>query len=69
MTEKQGCRDEGETVEEVREGKRGNTRRWVSVRRRGDPREIQGRFIDLRDSVFRGVGGSKGKGTGREVLA
>ena len=29
---------------------------------RGDPGEIQGRSIDLRGSVFRGVGGSIGKG-------
>ena len=36
------------------------------MRRRGDPGEIQGRSIDLRGSVFRGVGGSKGKGTRRE---
>ena len=28
------------------------------MRRRGDPGEIQGRSIDLRSSVFRGVGGS-----------
>ena len=62
VTEKQGCRDEGET----REGKRGKTRRRVSMRRRGDPGEIQGRSIDLRGSVFRGVGGNKGKGTRRE---
>ena len=39
MTEKQGCGDEGET-REAREGKQGETRRWVSVRRRGDPGEI-----------------------------
>ena len=55
MTVKQGC--EGET-REAREGKQGKTRRWVSVRRGGDPGEIQGRSIDLRGSVFRGVGGS-----------
>ena len=30
--------------------------------RRGDPGEIQGRSVDLRGSVFRGVGGSIGKG-------
>ena len=60
MTEKQGCGDEGETREarEAREGKQGKTQRWVSVRQRGDPVEIQGRSIDLRSSVFRGVGGS-----------
>ena len=33
---------------------------------RGDPGEIQGISIDLRSSVFRGVGGSEGKGTRRE---
>ena len=33
---------------------------------RGDPGEIQGRSIDLRGPVFRGVGGSIGKGTRRE---
>ena len=65
MTEKQGCRDEGET-RGAREGKQGKTWRRVSVRRRGDPGEIQGRSIDLRGSVFRGVGGSIGKGTRRE---
>ena len=65
MTEKQGCGDEGET-RETREGKQGKTRRRVSVRRRGDPGEIQGRSIDLRGSVFRGVGGSIGKGIRRE---
>ena len=64
MTEKQGCGDEGEMIE-VREGKQGKTQRRVSVRQRGDPGEIQGRSIDLWDSVFRGVGGSIGKGTGR----
>ena len=47
---------------ETREGKQRRTRRRVSVRRRGDPGEIQGRSIDLRGSVFRGVGGSMGKG-------
>ena len=50
-------RGEGET-REAREGKQGETRRRVFVRRRGDPGEIQGRSIDLRGSVFRGVGGS-----------
>ena len=65
MTEKQGFGDEGET-REARERKQGKTQRWVSVRQRGDPGEIQGRSIDLRSSVFRGVGGSKGKGTRRE---
>ena len=60
VTEKQGCRDEGET-REAREGKQGKTRRWVSVRRGGDPGEIQGRSIDLGGSVFRSVGGSIGK--------
>ena len=39
MTEKQGCGDEGET-REAREGKQGETRRWVSVRQRGDPGKI-----------------------------
>ena len=61
MTEKQGCGGEGET-REAREGKQGETRRQVFVRRRGDPGEIQGRSIDLRGSVFRGVGGSMGEG-------
>ena len=28
--------------------------------------ETKGRSIDVRSSVFRGVGGSKGKGTRRE---
>ena len=65
MTEKQRCGDEGETREE-KEGKQGKTQRWVSVGRRGDPGEIQGRSIDLRGSVFRGVGGSTGEGTRRE---
>ena len=65
MTEKQGCGDEGET-KEVREEKLGKTRRRVSVRRRGDPGKIQGRSIDPRGSVFRGVGGSIGKGTRRK---
>ena len=64
MTGKQGCGDEGKT----REGKQGKTWRWVSVRRRGDPGEIQGRFIDLGSSVFRGVGGSRGKETRREGI-
>ena len=31
-----------------------------------DKGEIQGRSIDLRGSVFRGVGGNKGKGMRRE---
>ena len=65
MSRKQGCGDESET-REAREGKQGETRRRVSVRRRGDPGEIQGRSIDLRGSVFRGVGGNRGKGTRRE---
>ena len=65
MSRKQGCGDESET-REAREGKQGETRRRVSVRRRGDPGEIQGRSIDLRGSVFRGVGGNKGKGMKRE---
>ena len=65
MTEKQGCGDKGET-REVREGKQGKTWRWVSMRRRGDPGEIQGRSIDLRCSVFRGVEGSIGKESRRE---
>ena len=29
-------------------------------------REMKGRSIDLRSSVFRGVGGNKGKGSRRE---
>ena len=65
MTEKQGCGDAGET-REAREGKQGKTQRWVSVGRRGDPGEIQGRSIDLGGSVFRSVGGSIGKGSRRE---
>ena len=65
MSRKQGCGDESET-REAREGKQGETWRRVSVRQRGDPGEIQGRSIDLRGSVFRGVGGNKGKGTKRE---
>ena len=64
VVRKQGCEDEGET-REVKEGKQGKARRWVSVGRRGDPGEIQGRSIYLRGSVFRGVGGSIGKGTRR----
>ena len=60
VTEKQGCGDESET-REAREGKRGKTRRWVSVGRWGDPGEIQGRSIDPGSSVFMGVGGSIGK--------
>ena len=55
----------GET-REAREGKQGRTRRWVSVRRRGDPGEIQGRSIDLGVLVFRSVGGSIGKGDKEE---
>ena len=65
VTEKQGCGDEGET-RESREGKQGKIQRRVSVGRRGDPGEIQGRSIDLGGSVFRSVGGSIGKGTRRE---
>ena len=65
VIKKQGCGDEGET-REAREGKQGKTRRWVSMGRRGDPGEIQGRSIDLRGSVFGGVIGSIGKGTRRE---
>ena len=66
MTEKQGCGEEGET-REAREGKQGKTRRRVSVRQRGDPGEIQGRSIDLRGSVFRGVGeGTRREGVGVE---
>ena len=66
VIKKQGCRDEGET-REAREGKQGKTRRWVSMGRRGDPGEIQGRSIDLRSSVFSGVGGStKREGAGVE---
>ena len=49
----------------MKQEKQGKTWRWVSVGRRGDPGEIQGRSIDLRGSVFRGVGGSTGKGTRR----
>ena len=65
VTKKQGCGDEGET-REAKEGEQGKTRRWVSMGLRGDPGEIQGRSIDLRGLVFRGVGGSIGKGTRRE---
>ena len=36
--------------------------------RREDPGEIQGRSIDLRGSVFRGVGGSEGEGMRREGM-
>ena len=50
----------------VKQEKQGETRRQVSVRRRGDSGEIQGRSIDLGGSVFRSVGGSIGKGTRRE---
>ena len=67
VIKKQGYGDEGET-REAREGKQGKTRRWVSVGRRRDPGEIQGRSIDLRGSVFRGVRGSIGKGTRREDI-
>ena len=52
--------------EKQEKGSREKTQRWVSVRRRGDPGEIQGRSIDLGCSVFRGVGGSRGKETRRE---
>ena len=45
VTEKQRCGDVCET-REVREGKQGKTRRRVSMRRRGDLGEIQGRSID-----------------------
>ena len=62
VTKKQGCGDEGET-REARQGRQGKTQEWVSVGRRGEPGEIQGRSIDLRGSVFRGVRGSIGKGT------
>ena len=58
---KQGCGDEGET-REARGREQGRTQRWVSIGRRGDPGEIQGRSIDLRGSVFRGVGGSSREG-------
>ena len=54
VTEKQGDGEEGET-REAREGKQGKTRRRVSVGRRGDPGEIQGRSIDLGGSEFRSV--------------
>ena len=45
VTEKQWCRDEGET-REAREGKQGKTRRQVSVGQRRDPGEILRRSID-----------------------
>ena len=64
VTRKQGCGDEGETGEAGEEKQR-RTRRWVSVGRWGDPGEIQGRSIDPGGSVFRGVGGSTGKGIRR----
>ena len=66
MTEKQGCGDEGET-RETKEGKQGKTQRWVSVGRRGDPGEIQGRSIDLGGSVFRRVG-RRVEGQGRQGI-
>ena len=55
VTEKSGCRDEGET-REAREKKQGKTQRWVSVGQREDLGKIQGRSIDLGGSVFRSVG-------------
>ena len=57
VTRKQGYGDEGET----RKGELGRIQRWVSVGGREDLGKIQGRFIDLWSSVFRGVGG-EGKG-------
>ena len=72
MTEKQWCGDEGET-REAREGKRGRTRRWVSMRQRGDPGEIQGRSIDLRGFGVHGCqrkyrkGNAEGVGVERRV--
>ena len=66
VIEKQGFREEDET-REVREGKLGKTRRWVSVGRRRDPGEIQGRSIDLGGSVFRSVGsGRRVEGRGQQ---
>ena len=62
VTRKQGYGDEGET----KEGSLRRTRRWVSVGRRGDPGEIQGRSIDLGVLVFRGVrGGRRVEGQGQ----
>ena len=61
VTKKQGCGEEGE-IGEAREEKQGKTRGWVSMGRREDPGKIQGRSIDLRGLVFRGIGGSIGKG-------
>ena len=55
---KQGCGDEGET-REAREGEQGKTRRRVSMGQRGDPGEIQGRFIDLGGSEFLGESGEE----------
>ena len=55
-------------VKQEKQGKQGETRRRVSVRRRGDPGEIQGRSKDLRGSVFRGVGGGQERGQGGKVL-
>ena len=52
--------------EELEKGSKERTRRQVSMRRRGDLGEIQGRSIDLGVLVFRSVGGSIGKGTRRE---
>ena len=65
MTEKQECRDEGET----KEAREGGTRkdpemgvRETKGRSRGDPGKIHRSW----GSVFRSVGGSIGKGARRE---
>ena len=60
---KKGCRDEGET----RKGNQGKTRRRVSMGRREDLGEIQGRSIDLGGLVFRSVGsGRRVEGQGQQ---
>ena len=51
-------------IQGIKDRSKIRTRRRVSVRQRGDLGEIQGRSIDLRGSMFRGVG--IGKGIGRE---
>ena len=66
VIEKQGGRDESET-REAREKKQRKTRRQVSMGRRGDPGEIQGRSIDLGGSVFGSVGrGRRVEGRGQQ---
>ena len=66
VIEKQEGGDECDAGE-AREGKLGGTWRRVSVGRRGDPGEIQGRSIDLGGSVFRSVGrGRRVEGQGQQ---